>query len=253
MGDSVLGKKLYISNTANDALKVDGGVFCKTINNQGSASYLGTVHTSTSEWLGFYSRNWETRKGWIGHDGGNDFFFLNERSGSLRLITKMSNGNSVEARLDGSYPSFSPDYTNYLYIGNSDRRWKQFYGSNSDNISSDRKIKKDITPIQNAFDFIMSLKPVSYRKIDADTGRLHLGFIAQDVAKIAQQTDMGDLSLYQASVKGGGYYDHSVPDDQLEWGLTYEEFIAPMVATIQQQQKQIDDLNERLSKLERKI
>ena len=174
-------------------------------------------------------------------------------SGSIALHGVNKSGTVYALFLSPSASAFYPYISNQISLGTSDHRFRQYYGVASDNISSDRKIKKDITPIENAFDFIMSLKPVSYRKINADTGRLHLGFIAQDVANVAQQTDMGDLSLYQASLKGGGYYDPNVPDDQLEWGLTYEEFIAPMVATIQQQQKQIDDLNERLSKLERKI
>jgi hypothetical protein len=44
---------------------------------------------------------------------------------------------------------------------------------------SDRRIKKDIKPIENALDYILSLRPVSY-KLKKFEG-IHYGLIAQEV------------------------------------------------------------------------
>lgn len=116
---------------------------------------------------------------------------------------------------------------------------------------SDSKIKYDFQTIDKAKDFIMSLEPVSYKFKNGDSGRIHMGFIAQDVAKVSKELDMGDLSIYQAGViqddsDEEGYYVEGTPDEKLSWKLSYSDFIAPMVATIQDMQKEIDELKDKL-------
>jgi hypothetical protein len=70
--------------------------------------------------------------------------------------------------------------------------------------------------------------------------RRHNGFIAQEVKKIMD--DLGfDFAGYQDHSKNGG-------DDVLSIG--YEEFIPPMIKVIQDQDKEIKTLNERIDALE---
>lgn len=117
---------------------------------------------------------------------------------------------------------------------------------------SDRRMKKDITNIKEAEEFIMSLAPKSYRFIDGESQRLHFGFIAQDVEKTLSKTtgDAGIVVKY--STKDDVTVDLN-DDSTYTVGLRYEEFIAPMVAVIQKQNKQIQALTETVTKLQNKL
>ena len=73
-----------------------------------------------------------------------------------------------------------------------------------------------------------------------------MGFGAQEVAKAAEENGMGDLALYQAAVLGEegteSYFQRDVPDESLSWGLNYHEFLAPLIALVQEQEKRIQQL-----------
>lgn len=120
---------------------------------------------------------------------------------------------------------------------------------------SDRKLKKDIVSIKDDsryIDFIMSLDPVSFKRVDGDSGRTHLGFIAQDVAEETKK--IGNLSIASATTLNDNgewdYYDETQKDDNQNWCLNYTSLIAPLTAFVQQQQKTIEDLTKRIETLE---
>ena len=142
---------------------------------------------------------------------------------------------------------FRPANDGQPYLGSSSYRWNTVFCYTM-NEASDRKLKEDIASIDKAKDFILSLNPVSYKRKGGK--RTHMGFVAQEVAQAAQESQMGDLSLYQASVvhEDGTetYYDAETPDENLSWGLTYSELIAPLVALVQEQEKRIAALEEKL-------
>ena len=149
-------------------------------------------------------------------------------------------------------PLFRPK--SYGFLGSANYRWNTVFCGSVDQ-SSDRKLKTDIAPIDKATEFLMDLKPVQYRMKDGGK-RIHYGFIAQDVAKAAAGHTMGDLSMYKAAVIDGekeAYYDPNVPDEQLSWGLDYSQIIAPLVQVVQEQQKRLDALENRLASLEKQM
>ena len=144
-------------------------------------------------------------------------------------------------------------------LGSASYKWNTVYATNT-STQSDRKDKREIEGIEKALDFIMNLQPVQYKFKNSSTkqGRTHYGFIAQDVATIAK--DLGEnLSLVKASYvienKDGtfedGYYNGSedIPDEKLAWSLDYNEFIAPLVSVVQEQQRKIEELEKRLKSL----
>lgn len=143
------------------------------------------------------------------------------------------------------------------YLGSASYCWNTAFFTNAIT-QSDRKAKDNVADIdeEKAKTFIMALKPSSYtlKNSDSDNPRTHLGLIAQDVAKAAKDTDMGDLSLYQAAVitdkKDGdeAQYSEDIPDEKLAWGLNYNELIAPLIKVVQAQQKQIDTLLTEMNK-----
>lgn len=133
------------------------------------------------------------------------------------------------------------------YLGSSSFRWNTGFFTNTIT-QSDLKDKENIREISGAKAFIMALKPIAYTLKDGDTGRTHMGFGAQEVAQAAAQNSMGDLALYQAArVEKDGqetYYSPEAPDKDLRWGLNYHEFLAPLIALVQEQENRIQQLEE---------
>ena len=114
----------------------------------------------------------------------------------------------------------------------------------------------------------MDLKPSSFKYNDGESNRLHYGLIAQDVEESMKNlgidsTDFAGLVIEKLTkpveVESVDENGKKVTQQQLEetgeikYNLRYEEYIAPLIKTVQMQQKTIENLEERLSKLENQI
>lgn len=158
----------------------------------------------------------------------SDLEWMGENGGSNRHILRpMENGGA--------------------YLGTTSMRWNTGFFTNTIT-QSDLKDKENIREISGAKGFIMALQPIAYTLKDGDGGRIHMGFGAQQVAQAAAEHGMGDLALYQASriEKDGreAYYSPETPDKDLRWGLNYHEFLAPLIALVQEQETRIQQLEE---------
>lgn len=144
-------------------------------------------------------------------------------------------------------PIFRPKVNSVGWLGTAGYRWNTGYFTNTIT-QSDLKDKENIREISGAKGFIMALQPIAYTLKDGDSGRVHMGFGAQQVAQAAAEHGMGDLSLYQASrIEEDGreaYYSPETPDEDLRWGLNYHEFLAPLIALVQEQETRIQQLEE---------
>ena len=99
---------------------------------------------------------------------------------------------------------------------------------------SDRRLKKDITASDLGLDFIMGLKPVSYR-LKQGNGRLDYGFLAQDIEK---------------SLDGRETHMITRLNDQMKtYQLRSNDLIAPVVKAIQERQAKIEDLKRQIAEL----
>ncbi len=121
---------------------------------------------------------------------------------------------------------------------------------------SDARFKYNIKDDVPGLDFITKLKPVTYyfdeKKMDEFTRtgiinnsiraasynsekQLHTGFLAQDVEKIANEL--------------GYKFDgvHAPENDRDHYGIAYTQFIMPLVKSVQQQQKIIEEQNEKIN------
>ena len=160
-------------------------------------------------------------------------------------VSVYNNANRVQL----SAGSGSNTYRVYAYCSS-------FYVNSTLVSSSDKKIKNHISYLaddKKIEDFIMSLKPAAYVLKDGQSGRKHLGFYAQDVRDGAKKT-IGDAAIYLAStldMDDFENYSDDIPDEEISWGLRYDEFIAPMVALIQKQNREIKDLQKRIAYLEK--
>jgi|GEM_PF-5478561 len=139
-------------------------------------------------------------------------------------------------------------------IGTSEQRFDTVYCVET-NTTSDLKNKENIQGLidnDKLIDFFKSMKPCSFTMKDGDTGRTHMGFIAQWCAEAAKKT-MGDLSFFEASYinKKGEceYYRDNVDDSKLSWGLKLNQLIAPLWAVVQIQLDKIEGLEKQIEEL----
>ena len=96
--------------------------------------------------------------------------------------------------------------------------------------SSDVRLKKNIEPMGSALDTVMALNPVTYNmNTESNSDPVHMGFIAQDVEKLAP-----DL----VSKGSNGYM-----------GLSYAMFTPMLTKAIQEQQGEISGLTNQTSAL----
>ena len=157
-----------------------------------------------------------------------------------------------------------PDSNAQLRLGSPSYKWGQIYSNSGVIDTSDRNAKKDIEELDEfARTLIMSLKPVSYKFIDGTSGRTHYGMIAQDIEDSFEElgitaTDLAafckDQKCTEKVVEKDTDNEHveSTPiEGEYIYGLRYEEFISPMIKTIQLQQKEIEELKKRLDALEK--
>ena len=121
----------------------------------------------------------------------------------------------------------SSDYIHVLYnsIERSDGKYAYFWDG------SDRRLKKDIEEIsiEEAHSIIDNVKPLSFRYKHNDEVK-HYGFVAQDIDEQCQE-----LNLENPFVLNNERSDGMKAVD-------YNQFIAPLIRIVQEQQKEINKL-----------
>ena len=152
------------------------------------------------------------------------------------------------------YPSKDSTVT----LGKSDIRFANIYTMYV-TTPSDRKLKKDIKKIDNDFaeEFIDGLTASSYSFKDNSYNKTHTGFIAQDVEKLL--IDMGlKLTDFAGLVKTPKNIDNDPDnfegaDENYDYSLRYDDFIAPLVAYCQNLKKKNTELENKLNKIYEKL
>lgn len=89
----------------------------------------------------------------------------------------------------------------------------------------------------------VSFDSESYQKQTKKRNREHQWFIAQDVMALLEKLGIDDF---------GGIQHHALSGGDDVFSLGYDEFIPPIVSAIQSCWSRIDELEERITLLERK-
>ena len=166
-----------------------------------------------------------------------------------------------------------------LTLGNGSHKWSTIYSTSGTINTSDKNEKNTIIDIEpeQAEKLVMGLKPVTYKFNDGTSGRTHWGLISQDIEELLPQIGMSDLDFagFIKTPKTEDYYEdvpETVTDEETGeektvtrkelktrviegeyvYALRYSEFIAPLICMVQRQQRQIEDLERRLSASESK-
>lgn len=176
-------------------------------------------------------------------------------------------------------PAVNAGTAGHMYLGSANQKWRAVFAQNGTIQTSDRNAKHDISGLdpEKITAFIMGLKPSSYVFNDADSGRTHWGLISQDIEELFPQLGMTsmDFAGFIKSPKTEDYYEDvpetvtneetgeektvtrkelktRIVEGEYIYSLRYDEFIAPLICMVQRQQRQIEDLERRLSALESK-
>lgn len=139
-----------------------------------------------------------------------------------------------------------PLKTNTYNLGNESYKWDKIYTHTGIINTSDRNQKENIQSLSTIYNNLFdSLNPVLFNFKDDKDKKLHLGFIAQEVANSLQTISLTPNSF-------GGYY-HTTENSDEFYGLIYSEFIALNTWQIQQLKARVLELEAKVNELTNKI
>ena len=195
---------------------------------------------------------WEGTVGVLDVDNAQDLAW-----NKARYLTPDSTTKTVAAEWAlGTVWGFSARKDNIHPLGIPIRRWSTAYLGSSPIVTSDAREKHDIEALdtEKAAAFVAALKPAAYKYNDGTSGRTHWGLIAQDVEEAMEACGISDLE-FAGLIKAKKTEDEqdkagAGETETYSYSLRYEEFIAPLIALAQRQEKQIAALEKRLEKLE---
>jgi hypothetical protein len=207
-------------------------------------------------------------------------FFINDGAPSVGVaptkITFETGATNTASRVERfvvkSDGTCQPGADDSQDFGSSSFRWTDIYATNSTIQTSDERLKTKIKPSELGLEFIDALAPKSYKwkdytvsgtrmiEVCDDDGNLtgeeeynwtktykhrrtHYGMIAQDV--IATCSGMGiDTNEF-----AGIIYD----EDADRYGLRYQEFIAPIIKSVQELSAKNKELTNTIEELTKRI
>ena len=193
------------------------------INTSGSLTSTGGMMTQTNASQAGYQCSYTgTGAGTVSMSCFNDTFTIYDET-SARYIQRYTPSSNL-LKLNGTVSPFGDNSQN---LGTALLRWSVVYSANGVN-TSDEKLKENIKECDLGIDFINTLKPKSYNfkdlKEDNDAyGKKRYGLIAQDIL----ETELKDSVFGK---KDG------------EYGLSYNDVIAPMIKAIQELKAEIEIL-----------
>ncbi len=126
--------------------------------------------------------------------------------------------------------SFEPSSDGGQSLGRSGVRWSAVWAVNGTIQTSDERKKAQLQRSRLGLAFIRALKALSWVWREGDDMRVHHGLSAQNVRDALADLDAGDF---------GGYIHD--PDNDT-YHLAYHEFIAPLVAAIQELAARVEQL-----------
>ena len=263
---------VYMANWKDNSIQV----FC---NYTGSKMYWRTWQA--------YGDVWGAWRQVIGSNGGNATINNRLQLTGTQYPQIYGNGTSLQLGVDTNAAVgvvlqggvFREAGDGLLNLGIGSHRWAVVYSKTGTINTSDRNEKNTIADIdpEQAEKLIMGLKPSTFKFNDGTSGRTHWGMISQDIEELLPQIGMSDLDFagFIKSPKTEDYYEdvsETVTDEETGeektvtrkelktrtiegeyiYSLRYDEFIAPLICMVQKQQRQIQDLERRLSALESK-
>lgn len=125
-----------------------------------------------------------------------------------------------------------PSETEKYDLGTNDLKWNDIY-ANSVIQTSDRNKKNSITDLTEIYSQLFdNLRPVVFKFNNGTSGRLHTGFIAQEIEEVMHNIGLSTQDFAALCKK----------EDDTGYGLRYGEFIALCVNEIQKLKKELKEI-----------
>lgn len=167
-----------------------------------------------------------------------------------------------------NYEAFAPygSSVNNISLGTSSNKWDSVYAKSGTIQTSDRNKKNTIEDLttEKAEAFIYGLKPSTYKMNEGTSGRTHWGLISQDVEELMSQLGMDNLDFagfIKSPKKVISYEDENgnklkkpieeTVEGEYDYSLRYDEFIAPLIKVVQEQQREIDSLKKEIDEIKK--
>lgn len=189
--------------------------------------------------------------GWNGRDTGDlknyRYHVSNEGHIQCEKFVLFSNGSNQcsitsDGKIECKLISVSGNLSVNNISANGNINCHNIYANNISSCScddeSDIRLKQNFQPLSadTAERLLLGLSPTSYSFINDNTNRLRFGFKAQDVEKLVNHLGFSNEEHPLFGIGENGYYT-----------LTYNDFIAPIIAVLQKQQKEIAALKQHIS------
>lgn len=281
----------WSSWAVDNYLPVSGGTITGNISTNGGATFAtdGNVYLNSNgykDWLtnilnfklstsASCNKNWN----WVGKGGQptwlwggelpNDVYVYNPSNFSVAYARDtagvIAGAGDVRVGFSGEGVNFrtynkagTAAVNGYTNLGSGSYRWKQLFATTATISTSDRNLKKDIHQLTDThLDFFLKLQPVSFLFKDGESGRTHIGFIAQDVEQAMSECGLTDLDFagFCKDQKVEVFFEEDENGDKIEkerpildengnpeyiYSLRYEEFIALNTYVIQELWKRVD-------------
>ena len=140
---------------------------------------------------------------------------------------------------------FQPAASGKYALGWSNALWSEVYATTPNINTSDETKKKDIVrDIARYNDFFDGLMPCSYRFIDGNSGRIHLGMIAQDIEKTMIKCGISDMDFAGFIKSPKEDAEGNTIDGEYDYALRYAEFIPMLIWQVQKLKARVAELEE---------
>lgn len=140
-----------------------------------------------------------------------------------------SNGGTVSDYIFSDF-AFYPVASQTRDLGRNGNFWRDFYFVSAFT-PSDKRLKKNIKSISHGTEMLMKLKLYEYNYTFEDRGRVHYGFMAQELQELLPElVSVGD-------------------DQEKSLSINYTETIPIIIKTVQEQQATIEKQNKEIAEL----
>jgi len=133
--------------------------------------------------------------------------------------------NNIAIGYDAQVPNGTA--SNQVQIGNNSISFAGIHVAWS--LTSDRRWKENIQPIDLGLNFISKLNPVSYTRKNDKCEKVEYGLIAQELEEVLKSERVENAGML--TITDDGYYE-----------LRYNDLLAPMIKAIQELKQQNEDL-----------
>lgn len=207
-----------------------------------TAAEVGALATTGGTVNGNVTVNGEIAASGVLRSGGQQAFYFASSSNTQTIGTNNATGgttiacgSSADVTVNGArmqIPSLLPRNGGTFQIGNTSNRFSGIYLVNSPNVSSDERLKRDISALDTdeLSAFINALNVVEYNyKADKEGEKKRIGLIAQDVFKANP-----DIADFFVEKDANGYL-----------GLKPADLVFPLIAAVQKLAKEVEELKNR--------